>query len=44
VYHEPQKRGTTNAATVNSVAGNLGAVAARIRGQVDHFLQALRAT
>ena len=33
----------TNAATVNSVAGNLGAVAARIRGQVDHFLQALRA-
>jgi hypothetical protein len=37
------KRGTTrtNAATVKTVAGNLGAVAARIRGQVDHFLQAL---
>jgi len=33
----------TNAATVKTVAGNLGAVAARIRGQVDHFLQALRA-
>jgi methyl-accepting chemotaxis protein len=33
----------TNAATVNSVAGNLGAVAARIRGQVEHFLQTLRA-
>ena len=33
----------TNAATVKTVAGNLGAVAARIRGQVDHFLQTLRA-
>ena len=33
----------TNAATVKTVAGNLGAVATRIRGQVDHFLQALRA-
>jgi hypothetical protein len=45
VCHELRKRGTTrtNAATVKTVAGNLGAVAARIRGQVDHFLQALRA-
>jgi hypothetical protein len=45
VYHELRKRRTTgtNAATVKSVAGNLGAVATRIRGQVDHFLQALRA-
>jgi hypothetical protein len=33
----------TKAATVKSVAGNLGAVATRIRGQVDYFLQALRA-
>ncbi len=33
----------TNAATVKTVAGNLGAVATRIRGQVDHLMQALRA-
>jgi methyl-accepting chemotaxis protein len=33
----------TNAATVTSVAGNLGAVAARIHGQVEKLLQTLRA-
>jgi len=33
----------TNAATVTTVAGDLGAVATRIRGQVEAFLQTLRA-
>ena len=33
----------TNAATVTSVAGDLGAVAERIRAQVEEFLQTLRA-
>ncbi len=33
----------TNAATVKSVAGDLGAVAGRIRAQVDQFFQKLRA-
>jgi methyl-accepting chemotaxis protein len=33
----------TNAATVTSVAGDLGAVAARVRDQVEAFLQTLRA-
>jgi len=33
----------TNAAAVKSVAGELGTVAARVRGQVDQFFQKLRA-
>ena len=33
----------SNAAAVKSVAGNLGALASRMRGQVDQFFKKLRA-